>query len=190
MTTPWVRRYFVLASCSCCSSQSGPFDTSATVVMPRASSTGLAPSITDSPIAKYGLSCSTVVGGAVERRAAAPSGPARRWVRRDRRRGPAWSTRRRIVVGRSAWSVVVGSIARPASLSHSIWPTHWLLGHGDADAGESGQRGLAIPTRGQPLAPLVGSGGSRATVAAQPLAQPALADRRLDVAVAHLGDGT
>ena len=30
----------------------GPFDTSATVLMPRASSTGLAPSITDSPTAK------------------------------------------------------------------------------------------------------------------------------------------
>src|SRR4051812_50036502 len=66
MTTPCVKRYFVLASWSCCSSQSGPLDTSATVVMPRASSTGLAPSITDSPMAKYGLSCSTVVGGAVD----------------------------------------------------------------------------------------------------------------------------
>src|SRR6478609_2997853 len=117
MTTPWVKWYLVLASCSCWSSQSGPFDTSATVVMPRASSTGLAPSITDSPTAKYGLSCNTVVGGAVD-----CGGGGTVWPGAAVGAGATTSgcdTDTDTVAGESMGSVVE-SIANPAWLSHSI----------------------------------------------------------------------
>src|SRR3954469_24225430 len=146
MTTPCVKRYFVLASWSCCSSQSGPLDTSATVVMPRASSTGLAPSITDSPTAKYGLSCSTVVGGAVDDVGGTVWPGAAVGAGATNTADPDCDCDTVIVVGRSEGSVVVKSIARPACLSHSIWPTHWLLAIAMLTPANPTSAALAMPT--------------------------------------------
>src|SRR3954453_16722958 len=145
MTTPWVRRYFVLASCSCCSSQSGPFDTSATVVMPRASSTGLAPNITDSPTAKYGLSCSTVVGGAVAT-VAGTVWPGAAVATGAAASGSPDCGAAGVVVGASMGSVVVRSIARPAWLSHSVLPTHGLLAIAMLTPAKPTSGALAMPT--------------------------------------------
>src|SRR4051794_296433 len=144
MTTPCVKRYFVLATCSCCSSQSGPFDTSATVVMPRPSSTGLAPSITDSPTAKYGLSCRTVVGGAVDDVGGTVWPGAAVGAGATKTGDSACGTA--VVLGTSIGSVVVKSIARPAWLSHSIWPTHWLLAIAMLTPANPTSAALVMPT--------------------------------------------
>ena len=90
-----------------------PFDTSATVLMPCESIVGLAPSITDSPTAKYGRSINTVVVGSVGGGAVWPGAA-------DVGEVPA----ERPTVAGVVWAIVllgtVVSISRAAWLSHSI----------------------------------------------------------------------
>ena len=147
----------------------------------------MAPSITDSPTANNGMSCSTVVGGAVDGGVVSGATECHHRSRRirdrlDRFQGGA---RRDLgdAVGRQR------GVDGPTGLAVALDLTDALVvGHRDADTGEADQRRADDAEADGSLTPLDGNGGTRPTIAAEPFAEPALADRHLDESVAGLGD--